>query len=173
MERGEGYAYSAKDDNDGQLYTEAEIKKKLLENHQNQNNHSQGEMILVKHNWVKLSDHFTSTYSGNLKKISHKPKYENGVYTFEQRERFKVSSAVVLGKLKAKAAEITGHVEKLSLTLDASPWTPKEYQESHLTGLKVNLEELGKYQSTLEAVIAGYDKLLVTNDPDKLTDPKA
>ena len=64
-------------------------------------------------------------------------------------------------------------IEKLALTLDASPWTPKEYQESHLAGLKVNLDELTKYQGMLVAVIAGYDKLLVTNDPEKLTDPKA
>lgn len=169
----EGYAYSTKDDNDGRLYTEAEIKKKLWENHQNQNHYSQGEMISVKSNWVRLSDHFTSTYSGKLRKTSNKPKFENGVYTVEQRERFKSSSAVVLDKLKAKAKEINGQIEKLSHTLDASPWTPKEYQESHLAGLKVNLEELAKYHSTLEAVIAGYDKLLVTNDPEKLTDPKA
>jgi MoxR-like ATPase len=169
----EGYAYSAQDDNGGQLYTAAEIKKKLWECHQNQNHYREGEQIYVGNNWVNLKDYFDSNYSGKKTKNTHKPKLEDGVYTVEQRERFKASSAVVLGKLKAKAGEIVAQVEKLSLTLGASPWTPKEYQESHLTGLKVNLEELGKYQSTLEAVIAGYDKLLVTNDPEKLTDPKA
>mgnify|MGYP000176539437 CR=1 FL=1 len=76
-------------------------------------------------------------------------------------------------RLKLKGSEIESQIEKLALTLDASPWTPKEYQVSHLAGLKVNLDELTKYQSTLVAVIAGYDKLLVTNDPEKLTDPKA
>ena len=169
----EGYAYSANDDNGGQLYTVAEIKKKLMEGHQNQNHYNHGEMIMVANNWVKLTDHFNNNYSGKLAKITHKPKLEDGVYTVDQRERFKASSALVLDKLKAKGSEIMSQIEKLAQTLDASPWTPKEYQESHLAGLKVNLDELTKYQSTLEAVIAGYDKLLVTNDPEKLTDPKA
>lgn len=169
----EGFAYSSSDDNGGQLYTAVEIKKKLWENHQNQNHYNQGEMIMVANNWVKLTDHFNSVFSGKMIKKTHKPKLEDGIYTVEQRERFKASSSAVLDKLKAKGSEIVNQVEKLALTLDASPWTPKEYQESHLAGLKVNLEELGKYQSTLEAVIAGYDKLLVTNDPEKLTDPKA
>ena len=168
-----GYAYSANDDNGGQLYSAAEIKKKLLEGHQVQNHYSHGEMIMVANNWVKLTDHFANNYSGKLTKITHKPKLADGVYTVEQRERFKASSATILDKLKAKGSEISSQIEKLALTLDASPWTPKEYQESHLAGLKVNLAELGKYQSTLETVIAGYDKLLVTNDPEKLTDPKA
>lgn len=168
-----GYAYSANDDNGGQLYSAAEIKKKLLEGHQVQNHYSHGEMIMVANNWVKLTDHFANNYSGKLTKITHKPKLADGVYTVEQRERFKASSATILDKLKAKGSEISSQIEKLALTLDASPWTPKEYQESHLAGLKVNLAELGKYQSTLETVIAGYDKLLVTNDTEKLTDPKA
>ena len=169
----EGYAYSANDDNGGSLYTVAQIKKKLMEGHQNQNHHTHGDMIIVANNWVKLTDHFNSNYSGKLIKITHKPKLEDGVYTVDQRERFKASSSAVLDKLKAKGAEIVSQIEKLALTLDASPWTPKEYQESHLAGLKVNLDELTKYQGMLVAVIAGYDKLLVTNDPEKLTDPKA
>lgn len=169
----EGYAYDSKDDNNGSLYSETEIRQMLKDKHRYENSTSYGERIVVNNNWVSLADHFQSKYFGKSKKLTHKPKFEDGIYTVEQRERFKASSAVVLGKLKAKAGEIVAQVEKLSLTLGASPWTPKEYQESHLTGLKVNLEELGKYQSTLEAVIAGYDKLLVTNDPEKLSDPKA
>ena len=169
----EGYAYSANDDNGGSLYTVAQIKKKLIEGHQNQHHHSYGDMIMVANNWVKLTEYFNSNYSGTLIKIAHKPKLEDGVYTVDQRERFKASSAAVLDKLKLKGSEIESQIEKLALTLDASPWTPKEYQVSHLAGLKVNLDELTKYQSTLVAVIAGYDKLLVTNDPEKLTDPKA
>ena len=46
--------------------------------------------------------------------------------------------------LQAQGSEIVTQIEKLALTLDASPWTPKEYQESHLAGLKVNLDELTK-----------------------------
>lgn len=169
----EGYAYSAQDDNGGQLYTAAEIKKKLLECHQNQNHYREGEQIYVGNNWVKLTDYFNSNYSGKKTKNTHKPKLQDGVYTVDQRERFKASSSAVLEKLKAKANEIAEQVEKLTLALDASPWAPKEYQESHLAGLKVNLEELKKYQGALESVISGYDKLLVTNDPEKLTDPEA
>ena len=37
------------------------------------------------------------------------------------------------------------------------------------SGRKPADEEMKKYAN----VIAGYDKLLVTNDPEKLTDPKA
>ena len=76
-------------------------------------------------------------------------------------------------RLKLKGSEIESQIEKLALTLDASPWTPKEYQESHVAGLKANLQELGKFQAALEEVIAGYDKLLVTSDTEKLTDPQA
>ena len=168
-----GYAYSTSDDNGGHLYTAEEIKKKLLANHQNQTNYRQVEQIYVANNWVTLTEYFNSNYAGKITKITHKPRIEDGVYTVDQRERFKASSAAVLDKLKHKGSEIVTQIEKLALTLDASPWTPKEYQESHLAGLKVNLDELTKYQSALIAVIAGYDKLLVTNDPEKLTDPKA
>ena len=168
-----GYAYSTSDDNGGHLYTAEEIKKKLLANHQNQTNYRQVEQIYVANNWVTLTEYFNSNYAGKITKITHKPRIEDGVYTVDQRERFKASSAAVLDKLKLKGFEIVTQIEKLALTLDASPWTPKEYQESHLAGLKVNLDELTKYQSALIAVIAGYDKLLVTNDPEKLTDPKA
>ena len=75
--------------------------------------------------------------------------------------------------LKSKSAEISQQIETLTLSMDASPWAPKEYQESHLTGLKGNLEELEKFQQTLQGVISGYDKLLTTSDPEKLTDPQA
>lgn len=166
-----GYAYSTSDDNGGHLYTAEEIKKKLLANHQT--NYRQVEQIYVANNWVTLTEYFNSNYAGKITKITHKPRIEDGVYTVDQRERFKASSAAVLDKLKLKGSEIVTQIEKLALTLDASPWTPKEYQESHLAGLKVNLDELTKYQSALIAVIDGYDKLLVTNDPEKLTDPKA
>jgi hypothetical protein len=57
--------------------------------------------------------------------------------------------------------------------MDDSPWAPKEYQESHLAGLKGNLQELEKLQHALQGVISGYDKLLTTSDPEKLTDSKA
>ena len=169
----EGYAFSSTDDNGGLLYTEAEIRKKLWEGHQNQNHYNQGEMIMVANNWVKLVDHFNSKYAGKTVKKMHKPKLENGVYTPEQRDRFKASSSTLLERLKAKGVEITEQIGKLVEALDSSPWTPKEFQESHVAGLKANLQELEKFQGVLQDVIAGYDKLLTTSDTDKLTDPKA
>lgn len=169
----EGYAYSSSDDNGGQLYTAVEIKKKLMEGHQNQNHYNQGEMIMVANNWVKVSDHFNNVYSGKFTKIAHKPKLEDGVYTVDQRERFKASTSTLLERLKAKGGEITCQVEKLNESLELSPWTPKEYQESHVAGLKANLQELEKFQGTLQEVITGYDKMLITSDVEKLTDPKA
>jgi hypothetical protein len=130
-------------------------------------------MIMVANNWVKLSDHFNNNYSGKFTKITHKPKLEDGVYTVDQRERFKASTSTLLDRLKAKGGEITGQVEKLNESLELSPWTPKEYQESHVAGLKANLQELEKFQGALQEVITGYDKMLITSDVEKLTDPKA
>ena len=69
--------------------------------------------------------------------------------------------------------EITAQIGKLVEAFDSSPWTPKEFQESHVAGLKANLQELEKFQGVLQDVIAGYDKLLTTSDTEKLTDPKA
>ena len=169
----EGYAYSSTDDNGGLLYTEAEIRKKLWEGHQNQNHYNQGEMIMVANNWVKLADYFNSNYAGKKVKKTHRPKLENGVYTPEQRDRFKSSSSTLLERLKAKGVEITEQIRKLVDALDSSPWTPKEFQESHVAGLKANLQELEKFQGVLQDVIAGYDKLLTTSDTEKLTDPQA
>lgn len=169
----EGYAYSAKDDNNGLLYSADEIKEKLWKNHQNSNDHRGAKQIVVKNSWVNLDSHFDSVYGPNKVKCQRKPKFEDGVYTVEQREKFKESAALVLAQLKSKNAEISQQVETLALSLDASPWAPKEYQESHLAGLRANLLELEKFQHALQGVISGYDKLLTTSDPEKLTDPKA
>lgn len=169
----EGYVYNSTDDNGGQLYTEDEIKKKLWEGHRNQNNISYGEMIMVANNWVKLADHFKSNYAGKMVKKTHKPKLENGVYTPEQRDRFKASTMALLDRLKVKGAEITEQIDKLVGALDLSPWTPKEFQESHVAGLRANLQELEKFQATLREIVVGYDKFLTTSDTEKLTDPKA
>ena len=117
--------------------------------------------------------YFKTNYNGKVTKKAHKPMFENGVYTVKQQERFKESSAEVLKQLTAKSAEIKAQIEKLALSLDASPWTPKEYQESYLAGLNANLGQLEMYQKTLQGVIAGYDKLLTTSDTEKLTDPTA
>jgi hypothetical protein len=120
-----------------------------------------------------VSDHFNNLYSGNFTKITHKPKLEDGVYTIDQRERFKASTSSLLVRLKAKGVEIAGQIDKLTESLELSPWTPKDYQESHVAGLKANLHELEKFQGTLQELITGYDKMLTTSDVEKLTDPKA
>jgi len=167
-----GYIYDEngnKDDNGGLFYSADEIKQKLKTSYR----YGNGDCIVVASNWVELEEYFKKNYAGKVKKIAHKPKFENGVYTVKQQERFKESSADVLKQLTAKRAEIKAQIEKLALSLDASPWTPKEYQESYLAGLNVNLEQLGKCQNTLQGVIADYDKLLTTSDTEKLTDPTA
>jgi MoxR-like ATPase len=169
----EGYAYSAKDDNNGLLYSADEIKDKLWKNYQNNTDYRGLKQIIVKNSWVNLDSHFDSVYLPNKIKHQHKPKFEDGIYTVEQREKFKVSAAAVLSQLKDKSTEISQQADTLALSMDASPWAPKEYQESHLAGLKANLQELEKLQNALQGVISGYDKLLTTSDPDKLTDPNA
>jgi len=170
----EGYAYSPKDDNDGKLYSEEEIKAKLCKNYDNDRGPYRSQIrINVKNNWVELDTYFSTTYAPNKLTKSHKPKLEDGIYTVAQREKFKSSAAEVLAKLKAKDDEITDQITKLANSLDDSPWAPKEYQEGHLAGLKGNLQELEKFQSTLQDVISGYDKLLITSDTDKLTNPHA
>ena len=168
----EGYAYSDKDDNDGLLYSADQIKDKLWKNYNNNTNYNT-KQILVKNSWVNLDSHFDSVYGPNKTKRQHKPKLEDGIYTVEQREKFKASVTAVLSQLKGKSTEISRQAETLALSMDASPWAPEEYQESHLAGLKGNLQELEKLQHALQGVISGYDKLLTTSDPEKLTDPQA
>ena len=163
----EGYAFDPKDDNGGQLYTAAEIKQKLRSTCQT----SGSDNIYINNCWVNLDEHFKANYGKKKITKTHNPKFEDGIYTVEQREKFKASVAEVLAQLQAKSAEISDQIGKLTLGLDASPWTPKEYQESHLAGLKGNLQELEKFQNTLQSVTSGYDKLLTTIDPEKLTDP--
>ncbi len=169
----EGYAYSAKDDNNGLLYSADEIKDKLWKNYPNNTDYRGTKQINVKNSWVFLDTHFDSAFLPNKIKRQHKPKFDDGIYTVEQREKFKVSAAAVLSQLKDKSTEISQQADTLALSMDASPWAPKEYQESHLAGLKANLQELEKLQNALQGVISGYDKLLTTSDPDKLTDPNA
>ncbi len=165
----EGYVYNLTDDNNGSLYTADEIKAKLRADCSGD---SYGR-IAYNGSRVGLEDHFSSMYAAGFKTIKHTPRLENGIYTAEQRERFKSSTSKLLDRLKAKGAEITSQVEKLTESLELSPWTPKEYQESHVAGLKANLQELGKFQEALEEVVSGYDKLLITSDFEKLTDPRA
>ena len=164
----DGYAYDSTDDNGGQLYTAAEIKQKIRAAHQ-----SNGDNIWINSRWTQVEDYFKTNYAKSKIKISHAPKIEDGIYTVDQREKFKSSAAEVLVKLQAKGAEISAQITQLAGSLDASPWAPKEYQESHLAGLRANLQELEKFQHALQGVISGYDKLLTTSDPEKLTDPKA
>jgi len=166
-----GYAFTASDDNDGSLYTEEEIKEKLQ---RTRSIDSYGRIYdESKRDWVEFKDFFKRNYTQNKIIKKNKPKLKDGIYTVDQREKFKASTAMILNKLKTKSAEISAQIEKLSLTLDTSPWAPKEYHESHLAGLRVNLQELEKFQEVLQQVMDGYDKLLVTSDPEKLTDPKA
>ncbi len=166
----EGFEYCAGDDNNGMLYSEKEIKDKLKANYR----HDQSDdTIYVSNNWIQLSEYFKKNYAVKKQKVKNGPKLEDGIYTVEQRERFKDSSADVLAQIKAKGSAISSQIDKLASTLDRSPWAPKEYQESHLAGLKGNLQELEKLQHALQGVISGYDKLLTTSDPEKLTDPQA
>ena len=165
----EGYAYSQTDDNDGKLYSADEIKAKLRKNHKADS----CDDIHINGSWVKVEAYFNSSYAKSPKKVNHKPKLENGVYTHAQRERFKVSTLTLLEQLNAKGLEIASQAAKLTESLELSPWTPKEYQESHIAGLKANLQELEKFQGTLQEVVAGYDKMLITSDVEKLTDPAA
>ena len=167
----EGYAYSSTDDNGGLLYSEEQIKTKLRNDHRS--DEYSGGRIMINGGWIGLDAYFTTHYQGLFQKNKHRPKFENGVYTPEQRERFKASSSTLLDRLKARGVEITEQIGKLVEALDSSPWTPKEFQESHVAGLKANLVELEKFQATLQEVISGYDKLLVTSDTEKLTDPQA
>jgi MoxR-like ATPase len=164
----EGYIFDSKDDNGGKLYTAPEIKQKIKSKHD-----SSGDQIYVNGKWVKLEDYFKTSYAKNKVKKPHKPKTEDGIYTVEQREKFKASATLILTQLRAKSTEISAQIGRLTLGLGASPWTPKEYQDSHLAGLKGNLQELEKFQNTLNGVISGYDKLLTTSDTEKLTDPQA
>ena len=165
----EGYAYSSTDDNNGALYSVEQLKAKL----RSENRGDNYDRIYINGTWIDLEHHFNSAYAGKVKKIKHKPKLENGIYTLEQRERFKASSSTLLDRLKARGVEITEQIGKLVEALDSSPWTPKEFQESHVAGLKANLVELEKFQDTLQEVISGYDKFLITSDTEKLTDPQA
>lgn len=165
----QGYVYNHTDDNGGSLYTADQIKAKLRAD----NNGDSYGRINYNGTRVDLEEHFNSRYAGGLKTIKHNPRFENGVYTTEQRERFKASTSTLLERLKAKGGEISGQVQKLTESLELSPWTPKEYQESHVAGLKANLQELEKFQGALQEVITGYDKMLITSDVEKLTDPKA
>jgi hypothetical protein len=165
----QGYVYNHTDDNGGSLYTADQIKAKLRAD----NNGDSYGRINYNGTRVDLEEHFNSRYAGGLKTIKHNPRFENGVYTAEQRERFKASTSTLLERLKAKGGEISGQVDKLTESLELSPWTPKEYQESHVAGLKANLQELEKFQGALQEVITGYDKMLITSDVEKLTDPKA
>jgi MoxR-like ATPase len=168
----EGFEYSAGDDNNGRLYSEKEIKDKLKALLAHRYGHH-GDNILVNNSWVDLNEYFKTNYAKKKQKVKNTAKLQDGVYTFTQRERFKSGSADLLAQLKAKASEISSQINKLANSLDASPWAPKEYQESHLAGLKGNLQELEKFQHALQGVISGYDKFLTTSDPEKLTDPKA
>ena len=168
LELQNGYAFDSKDDNGGQLYTAAEIKQKIKSAHQ-----SDGDSIWVNSRWVGIDDYFKTNYAKNKIKKTHAPKTEDGIYTIEQREKFKASVAGVLTQLQSKSAEISEQIGTLTLGLGASPWTPKEYQDSHLAGLKGNLQELEKFQNTLNDIMSGYDKLLTTSDTEKLTDPQA
>lgn len=167
----EGYAYSSTDDNGGLLYSEEQIKTKLRNDHRN--DEYAGGRIMINGSWIGLDAYFTTHYQGLFQKSKHRPKFENGVYTPEQRDRFKASSSTLHERLKAKGVEINEQIGKLVEALDSSPWTPKEFQESHVAGLKANLVELERFQATLQEVISGYEKLLVTSDTEKLTDPQA
>jgi MoxR-like ATPase len=173
----EGYEYSSKDNNNGKLYSKSEILDKLREDHEHQQsayyNNTYCECIRVGSGWVGLDAYFNQNYSKNSKTAKLKPKMKNGVYTPQQRDRFKSSVIELLVSIKVKSTEIKQQIEKIAASLDSSPWTPKEYQESHLVGLNANLEEIEKYKESLEMLISGYEKLLTSIDTEKLTDPAA
>jgi MoxR-like ATPase len=174
--------YIDKDGNDTTHKTETfyKIEKKLLTAEEIKNFlkekfsvHGSGKdtQIHVDYNWVNLNDYLSKNYKAE--KIENKPKTVHGVYTHEQRQRFKQGPVDIRSDLENKIKEINEQISILQKSLDDSPWTPKSYQESFVTGLKANLLELDQLNLELGAIIKEYDDLLITTDKEKLTDPSA
>lgn len=128
-------------------------------------------LIHINYNWVNLNDYLSKNYTAE--KIQNKPKTIDGIYTNEQREKFKLGPIQIRNELKNKIKEINNQISILEKCLDDSPWTPKNYQDSFLAGLKANLLELDQLSAELERIIKDYDDLLITTALEKLTDPSA
>jgi len=153
------------------LLSAQEIKNILKEKHQDSGSGKDTQIHITGRGWVKLEDYFSSNYTPQ--KIENTPKTIDGVYTNQQRERFKQGPVQIRTELKNKIKEINDQISILQKSLDDSPWTPKNYQESFLTGLKANLLELDQLNVELERIIKDYDDLLITTAVEKLTDPSA
>ena len=155
---------------DNKLLSLVELKNILMDKFRNQGS-GKDTLIYVEHNWVNLDLYI----SNNIKsqRIENIPKTIDGVYTNEQREKFKLGPIQIRNELKNKIKEINDQISILEKCLDDSPWTPKNYQDSFLTGLKANLLELDQLSVELERIIKDYDDLLITIAREKLTDPSA
>lgn len=169
----EGYAFTDKDDNNGRLYSKDEICRKLLKKFDAAKDHYGHDIIKVNQDYIHLTKYFGSHYEGKERLAPYTPKLLDGIYSIEQRERFKAGPVSLIRKLKAKRGEIEGQTQEIQRALGDSPWTPESFQEGHLAGLRSNLYEIDKHVKELEGIVDGYDKLLVTSDVEKLTDPKA
>lgn len=168
-----GYAFSDKDDNDGQLYSKEEILQKIVKEPFAKRDWEGNYSIVLGNERVSLQSFFQTNYATKEKLARYEAKLLDGIYTVEQRERFKVGPVSLIRKLKAKRDEIEGQTQEIQRALGDSPWTPESFQEGHLAGLRSNLHEIDKHVKELEGIVDGYDKLLVTSDVEKLTDPKA
>jgi len=151
--------------------SEEMAKKKLYDQNKGSTNYNNQRLISINGSYVDLDDYFSKNFK--LEKVKHKPKTNDGVYTTEQRDRFKQGPIDLCMTLKEKASEIEVQISALEKSLDDSPWTPRAYQQIFLDGLRANLHELTQLNKELDELIKGYDKFLITNDPEKLSDPSA
>jgi hypothetical protein len=117
-------------------------------------------------NWVSSHclDSVTSTNT---------PVKDNSVYSESQIVRFKQGVQSVIADIDAKLLEIDGQIANVTSSVEQSPWIPEIYQKECITGLLSNKEALGPMRSKVQAIVDGYDKLLISKDPSKLTDPRA
>jgi hypothetical protein len=152
------------------LHTEEKVKNWLYSNHQSNERYSKRQ-IFINNSWVELDDYFSKNYKSET--IKNKPKMVDGIYTTEQRDRFKQGPIDLCTALKKKGTEIENQISVLEKSLDDSPWTPRTYQEIFLIGLNANLKELSDLSKELEYLIKGYEKFLTTSDVEKLSNPNA
>ena len=153
-----------------ELHSEENIKKRLYEKYNGTERYNKPH-IYVNNTYVELDDYFSKNYKSET--VTNKPKITDGIYTTEQRDRFKQGPIDLCTTLKKKSTEIENQISVLEKSLDDSPWTPRTYQEIFLIGLNANLKELSDLSKELEDLIKGYEKFLTTSDVEKLSNPNA
>lgn len=105
--------------------------------------------------------------------ITNTPVLVYGIYSDAQIVRFKEGCASVVRDADAKLNEIGAQIDGVTQSIQLSPWIPEKYQSEYAKGLLSNKAALGLMRAEVLAVIEGYDKLLTSKDPSKLTDPAA